>query len=305
MPKHKIIRELVRRQKKIDPVSAMGALAGNHLRQEQAGARKRAIPNYGSNPRLNAPGWTNMGGEEGIPDSGEADDYGNQNEAGRGNRNVVNPNKVVQQRKTAQENARNRNLANYQVNAGNPLRMPETGTPSVAKDGTELENNGKINNDDPLANQGRGGGDDEENGQAEKLNDPVAQAKAAGELAREKKEAKEEDEKKDETDKEGLAQPYITKKIKNKICSFIPGFNLIWVLWRFLSGKKLKLDIADKLLISFSSLAALFMIFWATGFIIMIATFMYHPWETSKTLVSGLWGGLNWSAFQAITDLFK
>ncbi|MFA6393894.1 MAG: hypothetical protein WCW25_03425 [Patescibacteria group bacterium] len=186
------------------------------------------------------------------------------------------------------ESASKKRTENQTAGNRRGLRMPETGS----------GNNGNM---DSMRDEQDG----DKNNEPERLNDPVEQAKAAGDLAKGEKEAKEKgDKKKDESGEEGLVQGFFAKKIKNKIYSSIPGFNLVWALWRFLSGKKLKLDIGDIFLMSFSSLTALFVVLATTGFIVMITTFMFHPWEATKTLVSALWSGLDWSAFKAIADLF-
>ncbi len=116
MPNQSAIRKITRSEKAPDLGSARHALMTRQFNREKAGARtkksKRAIPSHGHDPRLNAPGWSNMAGDEGgVPDSGAADSYHDSPQSGAAD----------------DYDQENEDRINNQMPGGN-LNMPETGS---------------------------------------------------------------------------------------------------------------------------------------------------------------------------------
>ncbi|MFA6107035.1 MAG: hypothetical protein WC745_05205 [Patescibacteria group bacterium] len=149
------------------------------------------------------------------------------------------------------------------------LRMPETGS---GKSGSmEREKESEAGEEEPKS-----------------LRERVMDAKRERESAKAEKEASEE--------KSSGARGYFAKKIKNKIYSSIPGFNLVWALWRFLSGKKLKLDMGDIFLMSFSSLTTLFVVLSGLGLMAMVLGWMMDPLKAIADL--------GWGAIASLVSLF-
>ena len=158
MPNQSAIRKITRSEKAPDPGSARHALMTRQFNREKAGARTKksrmAIPSHGHDPRLNAPGWSNMAGDEGgVPDSGAADGYENSPESGVAD----------------DYDQENEDRINNQMPGGN-LRMPETGS----------GNSGSMD-EEPV------GGGGNKNDQPERVNDQEDAVDKAKELSERKK----------------------------------------------------------------------------------------------------------------------
>jgi hypothetical protein len=242
--------------------------------REKAGARTKksrmAIPSHGHDPRLNAPGWSNMHGDEGgVPDSGAADSYHDSPQSGAAD-------------DYGQENE---DRINNQMPGGN-LNMPETGS----------GNSGNMEED--------GDNERKRNQEPERLSgDPAEEAEKKGQLMREKKEA---GEKKGVIDKAEEKIAEFTKKVARPwqwaLLSVIPSFLLSIILIDFVllafysfyaslsdATRKLSPNRLEWMQIFFYSLLFIF-IYVIGGY--SIAYIITHPLEAS------------WEIIKALTSMF-